>query len=91
MQLYVMDEDGSNVQAIGPMTIGSALHPTVLQDGRVMFSTLESQGLRTRKPWGLWAIYPDGRHFEALMSAYVLGRVLHFNNQMADGDIVLAN
>jgi hypothetical protein len=41
-----MDEDGSNVTPIAPMTIGSALHPTILQDGRLMFSTFESQGLR---------------------------------------------
>ena len=91
LQLFVMDEDGSNVTAIAPMTIGSALHPVALQDGRVMFSTFESQGVREGKPWGLWAVYPDGRNFEPLMSAYVLGRVLHFATQMGDGDIVLGN
>ena len=46
LQLFVMDEDGGNVECIGHLNIGMALHPTVLTDGRVMFSSLESQGLR---------------------------------------------
>ena len=41
-----MDDDGSNVEFIGHLNIGSALHPVVLRDGRVMFSTLENQGRR---------------------------------------------
>jgi len=51
LQLYVMDEDGSNVTPIAPMTIGSALHPTVLQDGRLMFSSPEGCPL-DRGPYG---------------------------------------
>ena len=58
LQLMVMDEDGENLEPIAPMTIGSALHPTVLQDGRLMFSSYESQGLRDRRLWGIWTIYP---------------------------------
>lgn len=38
-QLFVMDEDGANVTPIAPMTIGSALHPTPLRDGRLLFSS----------------------------------------------------
>ena len=47
-----MDEDGSNVAPIAPMNIGSALHPTLLRDGRLMFSSLETQGLRDHAPVG---------------------------------------
>src|SRR5262249_37798155 len=32
---------GSNVEMIGHLNIGSALHPVILKDGRVMFSSLE--------------------------------------------------
>src|SRR5262249_10253251 len=39
LQLYSMDEDGGNVELIGPLNIGSALHPTPLRDGRMMFSS----------------------------------------------------
>ena len=45
LQLFVMDEDGGNVTAIAPMTISSALHPVPLRDGRLMFSSHESQAL----------------------------------------------
>ena len=38
LQLFVMDEDGGNVTQIAPMNIGSALHPTPLRDGRLLFS-----------------------------------------------------
>src|SRR5262249_42837031 len=46
-QLFVMDDDGSNVEMIGHLNIASALHPVVLTDGRVMFSSLEDQGFRS--------------------------------------------
>lgn len=59
LQLFVMDEDGSNVTWIGPLNIGSALHPTPLKDGRIMFSSYESQGLRDERVWALWSIWPD--------------------------------
>src|SRR5262249_17483046 len=35
LQLFVMDDDGSNVTLIGHLNIGSALHPVALRDGRV--------------------------------------------------------
>jgi hypothetical protein len=59
-QLFVMDDDGANVEMIGHLNIGGALHPTILRDGRVMFSSYESQGMRDLRNWGLWFIYPDG-------------------------------
>jgi Tol biopolymer transport system component len=39
LQLFVMDEDGKNVTQIAPMNISSALHPTPLRDGRLLFSS----------------------------------------------------
>src|SRR5262245_16704763 len=49
LQLFVMDDDGANVTPIAPMNIGSALHPSQLQDGRIMFTSFESQGLRDER------------------------------------------
>jgi hypothetical protein len=89
LQLFVMDEDGSNVTPIGPMTIGSALHPTPLADGRVMFSTFETQGLRDSRNWGLWAIGPDGRHWEPLVSSFKQAGSFHFSTQLSNGDLVV--
>jgi hypothetical protein len=88
-QLYVMDEDGSNVRAIAPMTIGAAMHPFQLKDGRIAFSTQEAQGLRDNRVWALWAIWPDGRHWEPLMSAFSPGDVLHFATELSNTNIVV--
>ena len=91
LQLFVMDEDGSNVECIGHLNLGMALHPTVLKDGRVMFSSLESQGLRTSTLWGLWSINPDGTNWGPMASAFMPGfspSAWHFQTQLGDGSIV---
>lgn len=89
LQLFVMDEDGRNVELIGHLNLGSALHPTVLMDGRVMFSSYESQGLRDQRLWGLWAIRPDGTQWEPLLSAFAPATAFHFQTQLSKGDIVV--
>lgn len=91
LQLFVMDEDGKNVTPIAPMTIGSALHPTPLRDGRVMFSSYESQGLRDERLWGIWAIWPDGRKWEPVVSAFNGPQAFHFMTQLSTGDIVVVD
>lgn len=89
LQLFVMDDDGSNVELIGHLNLGSALHPTVLADGRVMFSSYESQGLRDQRLWGLWAIRPDGTVWEPLVSAFANATAFHFQTQLTRGDVVV--
>jgi hypothetical protein len=89
LQLFVMDDDGANVTPIAPMTIGSALHPTPLQDGRIMFSSYESQGLRDIRLWGIWAIQPDGRSWGPILSAFRSGQAFHFMTQLGNGDVVV--
>ncbi|HZR20413.1 MAG TPA: hypothetical protein VFE51_24235 [Verrucomicrobiae bacterium] len=91
LQLFVMDEDGENVTQIAPMNIGSALHPTPLEDGRLMFSSFESQGLRDERMWGIWTIWPDGRVWEPLVSAFHSGQAFHFMTQISSGDVVVVD
>ena len=90
LQLFVMDDDGGNVEMIGHLNINSALHPTILQDGRVMFTSYESQGLRDLRLWAIWTIHPDGTNWAPLISA--LGpsgdMAYHFMTQLADGHVV---
>ncbi len=91
LQLFVMDGDGSNVECIGHLNLGMALHPTILADGRVMFSSLESQGLRSSILWGLWTIHPDGTNWGPMASAFLPGpnpTAFHFQTQLSDGSIV---
>ena len=91
LQLFVMDDDGANVECIGHLNLGMALHPTILKDGRVMFSSLESQGMRTSTLWGLWSINPDGTNWGPIASAFLPGwspSAWHFQTQLSDGSIV---
>jgi hypothetical protein len=89
-QLFVMDDDdGGNVEMIGHLNIGSALHPVVLTDGRVMFSSLEHQGLRSNLNWGIWSIHPDGTNWGPIVSSF-LESAFHFQTQLSDGNIVVA-
>lgn len=91
LQLFVMDEDGANVELIGALNLGTALHPVALKDGRVMFSSLETQGLRSDERWGIWAIHPDGTNWGPLTSALGSppGQAVHFQTQLADESIVV--
>ena len=89
LQIYVMDIDGSNLHAISPMTLGSALHPTILQDGRLMFSSYESQGLRDNRIWGIWTINPDGTGWGPLVSAMTSPNAYHFGTQNTNGEIII--
>src|SRR5262249_43273955 len=92
LQLFVMHEDGKNVECIGHLNIGMALHPVVLKDGRVIFSSLESQGLRSGILWGLWSIHPDGTNWGPVLSALLPGEgapnAFHFQSQISDGHII---
>lgn len=89
LQLFVMDDDGRNVEHIGHLNLGSALHPTVLLDGRVMFSSYEAQGIRDQRLWGLWAIRPDGTEWEPLVSAFADATAFHFQTQLSEGEVVV--
>jgi hypothetical protein len=91
LRLYVMDDDGANVEPIGHLNLGSALHPTVLADGRIMFASWEAEANRDPRAWGLWAIRPDGSYFEPLFSAFNLATALHFQTELGDGRIAVVD
>jgi hypothetical protein len=91
LQLFVMDDDGGNVECIGHLNIGMALHPVVLKDGRIIFSSMESQALRSSILWGLWSINPDGTKWGPVISAFDTGgapNAFHFQTQLSDGSII---
>lgn len=91
LQLFVMDDDGGNVEQIGYLNIGMALHPTILQDGRIVFSSMESQAVRNSILWGLWSIHPDGTNWNPVISAFDTGsapNAFHFQTQLSDGSLI---
>jgi hypothetical protein len=102
LQLFVMDDrDDSigadeacpaNLHKIGHFNIAGALHPVPLADGRIMFSTLESQGVRSDISWGVWTINPDGTDWAPLVSAFDPGGAsngFHFQTQLSDGSVIV--
>jgi hypothetical protein len=101
LQLFVMDdrdtsigadETPTNLDKIGHLNISGALHPVILKDGRLMYSSLESQGIRDGILWGIWTIHPDGSNWNPLISAFDPGGApngFHFQTQLSDGSIVI--
>jgi hypothetical protein len=92
LQLFVMNDDGTNIEKIGHLNLAGALHPVVLRDGRIMFCTLESQGIRSDISWGIWTINPDGTNWAPLVSAFDPGGAsngFHFQTQLTDGNLIV--
>jgi RNA polymerase sigma factor (sigma-70 family) len=93
LQLFVMDDDGSNVECIGQLNVNLALHPTVLTDGRILFSSQDAQGLRNAYLYGLWTINPDGTNAQSVLGAYMTGEqspaTFQYQAQLSDGSIVV--
>lgn len=91
LQLTVMDDDGSNVETIGHLNLGCALHPVILTDGRIMFSSLENQGIRDTLHWSIWTIHPDGTNWNPMISDFArsLAPSFHFQTQRSDGRAVI--
>jgi hypothetical protein len=100
LQLFVMDDrdesigddEETNLEKIGHLNIAGALHPVVLTDGRIIFSSLESQGLRGDILWGIWSINPDGTGWGPVVSAFDPGgapNAFHFQTQLSDGSLVV--
>jgi hypothetical protein len=101
LQLFVMDdretdlgddETPQNLEKIGHLNVSGALHPVILKDGRIMYSTLESQGVRGDILWGVWTIHPDGTNWNPLVSAFDPGGApngFHFQTQLTDGSLIV--
>ena len=93
LQLFVMDDDGTNVEKIGHLNVGQALHPVILKDGRIIFSSLEMQG-KHNTGWGILGIHPDGTNWDPVVSGLSLGGApipFHFQTQLSDESIVVEN
>jgi hypothetical protein len=92
LQLFVMDDDGKNLEQIGFLNVAGALHPVTLADGRIIFSSLESQGIRGEILWGIWEIRPDGTGWGPVVSAFDPGgapNAYHFQSQLSDGSVIV--
>ncbi len=91
-QLFSMDDDGTNVEQIGYLNIACALHPVILKDGRIIYSTLESHAQHNPILWGIWSIHPDGTNWAPVISAFATAGApsgFHFQTQLSDEGLVI--
>lgn len=92
LQLFSMDEQGTNVEQIGYLNIACALHPVILKDGRIIYSTLESHATHNAILWGVWSIHPDGTNWAPVVSAFAANNApsgFHFQAQLSDESLVI--
>jgi hypothetical protein len=89
MQLFAMRDDGRDPALIGHLNLAMALHPQVLLDGRIAFSSWEEHGVRDSRQFPLWVIGPDGRGWMGLSGFSEPFLVHHFMTQMPGGDLVV--
>jgi hypothetical protein len=89
MQLWVMDGDGKNTQSIGFMNVSTAIHPFLLKDGRIVFTSWENMGARDDRVFPLWAVKADGTSFEPFSGFGDGPFAHHFMTQISDGSIVV--
>ena len=89
LRLHRMDADGRNVELVGHLNLGMALHPQVLADGRVAFSSWEMHGLRDPRQFPLWVIDPDGSDWTSLSGFSEIALTHHFMTEMPGGDLVV--
>jgi hypothetical protein len=89
LQLFRMDDDGKNVEMIGHLNLAMALHPQILMDGRITFSSWEEHGIRDPRQFALWVMGPDGRSWSSLSGFSEFSIAHHFMTQMPGGDVVV--
>lgn len=87
-ELFVMDNNGKNVERVAAFNLARALHPVVLTDGRVIFTSWENQGMRVTQQFPLWQMNPDGTGWMSISGPFEQSMGHHFHTQTSDGDVV---
>jgi len=97
-QIYVMDDhDGGtpnkNLHLVGHSILHQAQHPTMLEDGRVLFTNWDDAGLREEYATAtLYVDHPDGGHLEQFLEPHnTTKRVEHFATQLTSGNVVVSS
>jgi len=91
-QLFVMDRDGKNMTLIGHRAMNDQLHPFVLTDGRIVYTSFDAGFLQrpANNDFSLFTINPDGSDpFIFAGKSDPTEWVYHFGTQLSDGDVVV--
>ncbi len=89
-QLFAMDEDGSNLTLLGYRAMNQQLHPFVLKDGRIAYTSFDRMLQKgANNQYSLFTINPDESDPFILAGKYdATQNTWHFATQLSDGDIV---
>ncbi len=97
-QLHVIDDhDGTtpnrNIRNVGFSNLHQIQHPTVLADGRLLFTNWDDAGLR--ESYGIATLYtsgPDGTHLAQFLEPHNYHKkVDHFVAELGGGSVVVVN
>ena len=91
-QLFAMDPDGKNLELIGYRAMNQQLHPTILMDGRIMYTSFDAMLQKGQNNnYSLFTINPDDSNPFILAGKHdPTAFTYHFATQLSDGDIVTA-
>lgn len=90
-QLFAMDADGKNLELLGHRAMSQQLHPAVLKDGRIMYTSNDTMLQKsTNNQYSLFTINPDGSFPFILAGKHdATHRTYHYATQLSDGDVVV--
>lgn len=89
-QLFNVDTDGKNLALIGHRALGSQLHPAMLKDGRIVYTSFDAMlGKVQNNNYSLFTVNPDGSNPFIFAGKHdPTSLTYHFVTQLSDGDIV---
>jgi len=96
-QIFIMnDHDGTtlnkNLHLIGHSNLHQVQHPTMLKDGRVIFTNWDDAGLRAEYATAtLYVDHPDGGRMEQFLEPHHMNkRVEHFATELSSEQVVVS-
>ncbi len=91
-QLFSVGMDGSNLELLGHRAMSQQLHPAVLKDGRIMYTSADKMLYKTaNNNYSLFVVDPDGGNpFILVGKQDPTFFSYHYATQLSGGDIVSA-
>jgi hypothetical protein len=91
-ELMAMDADGKDLEKIGWRAMNQQLHPAILMDGRIMYTSFDAMLQKVQNNnYSLFTINPDDSNPFILAGKHdPTAFTYHFATQLSDGDIVTA-
>jgi hypothetical protein len=89
-QIFAMETNGANLELLGHRAMSQQLHPIVLKDGRIIYTSMDASLQKVdNNNYSLFEINPDGSNPFILAGENDATKfTYHYVTQLTDGDIV---